>query len=184
MARRPLDCEQIFFLDDDSSGAKKHLSASEVFAGFAASSDLALAAGSSHGVLPPALPAAHEKRSRLRIAPGDAIVHGTSRSSAATFEKISRRAPAQQGQPLAVTFDDIAQLFADQRGVFQIMPSGDQVIPARLFVRLDQSHRHLIQHGLFLWSESNQPSCHAQELNKWRGEMSRIKCQTSHTVGC
>ena len=56
---------------------------------------------------------------------------------------------------------DVTQLFADQRGIFEIMPRSDQVLPARFFLRLNQSHLDLLQHGLFLWIEPDRAFSHA-----------------------
>ena len=80
----------------------------------------------------------------------------------AALEMIGGGTPAQEGEPLVVgVSDDIAQPLADERGVLKIVARADQVIPAKLLLRRDQSHPNLIQRGLFCRIEPNRASCHA-----------------------
>jgi len=46
--------------------------------------------------------------------------------------------PAEQGDPLAVLFGDVAEGFADHPVLLEIMMLADEFVPARLFLRVNQ----------------------------------------------
>ena len=71
--------------------------------------------------------------------------------------------------------DDVAELLADEGGVFEIMACRDQVLPTRPFLRRNQSYPNLIQHGLVYRIEPNRASRHAEKSDRFTLQMSRAK---------
>jgi hypothetical protein len=70
----------------------------------------------------------------------------------AILEVVGRRAPAQQGHPLAVHFGDIPQLLADQCVALEVVALGDEfgvALPARKVVGVERADLDVIKNVLF-----------------------------------
>jgi hypothetical protein len=60
-----------------------------------------------------------------------------------------RSTPTQQGQPGAWILGHVTEVFADQRGVLQIVMSGDLGVPLRAFGLGDQADAQVMEDVLF-----------------------------------
>jgi hypothetical protein len=78
-------------------------------------------------------------------------------------------APAQQGQPLALIFDDITQMFTHQRGILQIAMGGDFAISANEFLVANQAHCQVIQNLLLLGIRQSNGRRHAEKNHNQGG---------------
>ena len=58
-------------------------------------------------------------------------------------------APADPGQPLALVFDPIPEVFAHEGGLAQAVLLGDPFVPSGQFVLADEADREMIQDLLF-----------------------------------
>ena len=68
----------------------------------------------------------------------------------ARLEVQGRRAPGGQSQPLALVCGDVADMFAHDAGVFEVVMRNDEGIEAFDFMRLDGPHGEVFQDVLFV----------------------------------
>ena len=81
----------------------------------------------------------------LFLGPLDRLVAG--------LEVEGRRAPAQEGPPSALGVDgDVAELFADQGRVLEVMMFGNQSVPPFGVPGRNQFHPQLVQDALLVWT--------------------------------
>ena len=77
----------------------------------------------------------------LRIGPADPTISRAQMESGA--------GPAEQGDPLAVFFGDVAEGLADHPVLLEVMMLADEFVPERLFLRPDQLDGDLLGGNFF-----------------------------------
>jgi len=72
----------------------------------------------------------------LRSGPADSIIPRAQMESGA--------GPADQGDPAAVFYGNVAEALADHAVLLEVMKFADQFVPERLFLRANQLNRYLL----------------------------------------
>ena len=79
-----------------------------------------------------------------QMTPGVALSRRPADPSFPRAQMESGAGPAEQGDPPAVLFGDVAKGLADHTMLLEVMMLADQFVPARFFLRADQLHRDLL----------------------------------------